>query len=207
MVRTLLLPPALAPLLPPPAATCCPNLRRRGCAGMNMGLGSLWLTICDVVGSAIYFLDLWMGFQLGIIARWEGRAVIVQSELHLLHFDHGFHFITCCCWLVGDRCCNACGVAVPAGPAGAGVAASSDSRPARPTARPPTYCLEPADWAVSAWFYMRCGTFWTDMLACLPIFAQIVVASTGTTAQVLRLIAMLRLLRLIRWAGHLPLTH
>lgn len=58
--------------------------------------------------------------------------------------------------------------------------------------------LPPADWAASARFYMRRGTFWTDMLACLPIFAQIAVSATGTSDQLLRLIATLRLLRLIR---------
>ncbi|KAI7838740.1 hypothetical protein COHA_007536 [Chlorella ohadii] len=100
--------------------------------GISMTAGVLWLTIMDVIGSAIYFLDLWMGFQLGIIARWEGRVVIVQN------------------------------------------------------------------WASSARFYMRRGTFWTDMLACLPIFAQIAVSATGTSDQLLRLIATLRLLRLIR---------
>lgn len=47
---------------------------------------------------------------------------------------------------------------------------------------------------------MRRGTFWTDMLACLPIFAQIAVSATGTSDQLLRLIATLRLLRLIRCA-------
>lgn len=42
------------------------------------------------------------------------------------------------------------------------------------------------------------------MLACLPIFAQVAVAASGSSAQLLRLIATLRLLRLIRWAaaGH-----
>lgn len=60
------------------------------------------------------------------------------------------------------------------------------------------------DWAASARFYTRNGTFWTDMLACLPIFAQVAVAASGSSAQLLRLIATLRLLRLIRWAaaGH-----
>ena len=59
-----------------PLASAPPAL----CAGISMTAGVLWLTIMDVIGSAIYFLDLWMGFQLGIIARWEGRVVIVQSE-------------------------------------------------------------------------------------------------------------------------------
>jgi hypothetical protein len=99
---------------------------------MDAGAGTCWLTIADLVGSIIYLIDLWMGFQLGIIARWEGRAVVVQN------------------------------------------------------------------WAASARFYTRCGTFWTDMLACLPIFAQVAVATTGSSAQLLRLIATLRLLRLIR---------
>lgn len=43
--------------------------------------GTRWLAIADLIGSIIYIIDLWMGFQLGIIARWEGRVVIVQSEL------------------------------------------------------------------------------------------------------------------------------
>ncbi len=62
-----------------------------------MTAGVMWLTIMDLIGSVIYFLDLWMGFQLGIIARWEGRVVIVQSE----------PLLACCCCAACRWCCCA----------------------------------------------------------------------------------------------------
>ena len=48
-------------------------------------------------------------------------------------------------------------------------------------------------------FYVNRSTFWADLLATLPLFAQIGVAISGNETSALRFIYMLRLLRLVRW--------
>ncbi|EFN56495.1 hypothetical protein CHLNCDRAFT_144089 [Chlorella variabilis] len=41
----------------------------------NQGFDTSWLGIMDIIGSIIYVADLIMGFHIGVVAKWEGRAV------------------------------------------------------------------------------------------------------------------------------------
>lgn len=156
-----------------------------------------WLADLDVIGSIIYLLDLWLGFQLGVVARWEGRAVVVQSERELHPSRKS------ACWRVpaGQRggtgllegaCCCVLGAEV------GGQRHMPARAPSCPSC-PPCRCAA-ADWRVSARFYIQRGTFWTDFVACLPIIVEIAVAASGSNQSALRLISVLRLLRLIRCA-------
>jgi hypothetical protein len=47
-------------------------------ASFNTPLG-----IMDLIGSSVYLLDLAMGFHLGVIGRWQDRAVVVRGEQQL----------------------------------------------------------------------------------------------------------------------------
>ena len=54
---------------------------------------------------------------------------------------------------------------------------------------------------------MRHGTFFPDLVACIPSIIQLSVLASGNNAHVLRTTYVLRLLRLYRWVHLLPFSH
>ncbi len=43
-----------------------------------------FLGVCDVIGNIVYVIDLILGFQMGVIAKWERRAIVVLGKWHCL---------------------------------------------------------------------------------------------------------------------------
>ena len=149
----------------------------------TQGFEAGWLGITDIIGSIIYMADLFMGFHMGVVASWEGRAVIVQGEWQgcwgRFVFSNGrvIETVAKAGWVAmpaldAHRCCHC------------------------------TACRRcTADARVAMEFYTKHGTFWADLVATLPLFAQIGIAAAGNDTSAVRIIYMLRLLRLIRWVG------
>jgi hypothetical protein len=55
-----------------------------------------------------------------------------------------------------------------------------------------------ADSRTAARFYVWHSTFWIDLVATLPFFAQLALMATGSTNAAIRFFFMLRLLRIFR---------
>ncbi|PRW57335.1 Potassium channel AKT1 [Chlorella sorokiniana] len=51
-----------------------------------------WLTVMNMIGSAIYILDLIMGFHQGVVVRWDSRAVIVLDGRMVARYYMGSDF-------------------------------------------------------------------------------------------------------------------
>lgn len=171
----------------PPAGTRPPPLQVALSLAFNGKGSQVWLSVLDLLGNIVYFLDLLLGFHIGFLARWDGRVAVVT----------------------GARALGRCRLGQPAslpsqgggrdglGPVRAASraahrhACSLDGRALLP--RPAA-----ADGREVALRYIKQGSFLVDLLACVPSVVQLVLLAVGWSHDAWRALWLLRMLRLAR---------
>ena len=48
--------------------------------GWSSGAAWTWMSVCGVLGSIIYSLDIVMNFHTGFLVRWDLHTIVVQGE-------------------------------------------------------------------------------------------------------------------------------
>jgi hypothetical protein len=83
--------PAVAPLIiNPPPPTLLPSQQVALSIAFNTASRLAWMHVVDFFGSLVYIADLLLGFHIGFLARWDGRATVVRGE-------HTPRAPSCCC--------------------------------------------------------------------------------------------------------------
>lgn len=129
--------------------------------------------------SVVYILDLIMGFQVGLVARWDDRAVIVRGPC-LVGAALGF------CSGQGGK-----------GSASKQVLQAPQQWGWRLTLSTRVLLLAAADGRATARYYLRNG-FTLDLIATIPSVVQLITVTADVGGHALRLVYILRLLRLAR---------